>query len=184
MKTPHRSHTSAAGRAQARAAITDWNRRKWGLVAKCGAHARSTGEPCRQLAMENGRCAYHGGKTPRGDQWHKRQWPKASGADQGERKLRRKLAVIERAEKKRQTRLAEMTGTERKRYRKWLASHRPGKASDRLVARRNRSMTVELNALLREGNAPDASPLDEIRAQLQQKIIDAEKQLRSIDIFR
>ena len=29
----------------------------------CGAHARSTGKPCRQLAMRNGRCYLHGGKS-------------------------------------------------------------------------------------------------------------------------
>lgn len=29
----------------------------------CGAHARSTGKPCRRLAMPNGRCDMHGGKS-------------------------------------------------------------------------------------------------------------------------
>lgn len=38
---------------------------------RCGAHARSTGKPCRAAAMENGRCKLHGGmstgpKTPEG----------------------------------------------------------------------------------------------------------------------
>lgn len=31
---------------------------------KCGAYARSTGEPCKQYALANARCHYHGGKTP------------------------------------------------------------------------------------------------------------------------
>lgn len=31
---------------------------------RCGAHARSTGEPCRAPAMANGRCKFHGGKSP------------------------------------------------------------------------------------------------------------------------
>ena len=31
--------------------------------AKCGAHSRRTGEPCRQSAMANGRCRMHGGKS-------------------------------------------------------------------------------------------------------------------------
>lgn len=30
---------------------------------QCGAHARTTGEPCRQPAMKNGRCRLHGGKA-------------------------------------------------------------------------------------------------------------------------
>lgn len=31
---------------------------------KCGAHARTTGKPCRSPAMANGRCRMHGGKSP------------------------------------------------------------------------------------------------------------------------
>ena len=30
---------------------------------KCGAHARTTGKPCRNPAMQNGRCRMHGGKS-------------------------------------------------------------------------------------------------------------------------
>lgn len=36
---------------------------------RCGAHARTTGQPCRCPAMANGRCKLHGGKSlgaPRG----------------------------------------------------------------------------------------------------------------------
>ena len=33
-------------------------------LPKCGAYARSTGKPCRQIALANGRCHYHGGSTP------------------------------------------------------------------------------------------------------------------------
>jgi hypothetical protein len=29
----------------------------------CGAHSRRTGDPCRNPAMENGRCRMHGGKS-------------------------------------------------------------------------------------------------------------------------
>ena len=29
----------------------------------CGAHARSTGKPCKRFAMSNGRCDMHGGKS-------------------------------------------------------------------------------------------------------------------------
>jgi len=40
---------------------------------KCGAHARSTGQPCKAKALANGRCKNHGGmstgpKTPAGRQ--------------------------------------------------------------------------------------------------------------------
>jgi len=33
------------------------------VPTKCGAYARSSGEPCKQYALANGRCHYHGGKT-------------------------------------------------------------------------------------------------------------------------
>lgn len=44
---------------------------KRGEWARCGAHCKSTGKPCRARALENGRCKYHGGlstgpKTPEG----------------------------------------------------------------------------------------------------------------------
>lgn len=32
---------------------------------RCGAHARTTGEPCKSPAMKNGRCRMHGGKAGR-----------------------------------------------------------------------------------------------------------------------
>ncbi len=32
-------------------------------LQQCGAHARTTGKPCRQPAMRNGRCRLHGGKS-------------------------------------------------------------------------------------------------------------------------
>ena len=32
---------------------------------RCGAHARTTGKPCRSQAMKNGRCRMHGGKAGR-----------------------------------------------------------------------------------------------------------------------
>lgn len=34
-------------------------------LPRCGAKARSNGhQPCRQAAMVNGRCYFHGGATP------------------------------------------------------------------------------------------------------------------------
>ena len=35
------------------------------LAPRCGAHARTTGQPCRSPAMKNGRCRMHGGKAGR-----------------------------------------------------------------------------------------------------------------------
>ncbi len=33
------------------------------LAPKCGAFARTTGAPCRNASMANGRCRMHGGKS-------------------------------------------------------------------------------------------------------------------------
>lgn len=35
------------------------------IAARCGAHARTTGQPCRGPAMKNGRCRMHGGNAGR-----------------------------------------------------------------------------------------------------------------------
>jgi len=34
------------------------------LHPRCGAHCRTTGQPCRNPSMRNGRCRMHGGKSP------------------------------------------------------------------------------------------------------------------------
>lgn len=34
------------------------------LHPRCGAHCRTTGKPCRNAAMTNGRCRMHGGNNP------------------------------------------------------------------------------------------------------------------------
>ena len=33
------------------------------LQALCGAHCRTTGQPCKNHQMANGRCRMHGGKS-------------------------------------------------------------------------------------------------------------------------
>lgn len=35
------------------------------LAPRCGAYARTTGEPCKGWAMANGRCRMHGGNAGR-----------------------------------------------------------------------------------------------------------------------
>src|SRR4051794_14905627 len=47
---------------------------------RCGEKRKRDGEPCQKPAMKNGRCAIHGGKTPRGRQYHVIQWPDCSSA--------------------------------------------------------------------------------------------------------
>jgi len=33
------------------------------LAPKCGAYARTTGNPCKNASMPNGRCRMHGGRS-------------------------------------------------------------------------------------------------------------------------
>lgn len=33
------------------------------MQARCGAHCRTTGQPCLNFPMANGRCRMHGGKS-------------------------------------------------------------------------------------------------------------------------
>lgn len=53
------------------------------MIRECGAKARTNKhQPCRRIAMANGRCHLHGGKTPKTN----------PGAKTKEGKLRQKMA--------------------------------------------------------------------------------------------
>jgi hypothetical protein len=56
----------------------------------CSARAKRTGQPCGQLAMPNGKCRLHGGRSSGPGNV---LFPEA-GDKSGERKLRNKLAVV------------------------------------------------------------------------------------------
>lgn len=138
----------------ARRALRIWNEEMRPYAPKCGAKAKSTGEPCRRVAMANGRCSLHGGRTPKGDGWHKPRWPNknASGA---EAKLNRKLRDLERARRQRQARLARMTDQERDVYEKWHRERQVGSTAGREADRQRRRQNAEFRERL---NTP-APPL-------------------------
>jgi hypothetical protein len=118
----------------ARQAIRAYNAMRHTLP-KCEAVRRTDGGLCQQIAMANGRCYLHGGRTPRGKDWHRPQ-PVADAA-----KTQRKLKDMERAAKKRAKRLAAMTPEERKRYEEWRKTHKPGPAGPRAAARARRAQS-------------------------------------------
>lgn len=149
---------TAAGRAFARSLMIALNRKRH-LKPKCGAKAKSTGEPCKQIAMPNGRCIYHGGATPSGDGWHKTRWPKADVPDSDAR-LSRKLRDIDRAARKREKRLAAMTADKRERHLRWQATHRPGSSARRTAARSERKQSDELAAVIAVPSAPRSPELE------------------------
>lgn len=162
---------SPAQREKARQAIIDWRRNVRPHLPKCGAKRRRDGEPCQQLALENGRCYRHGGKTPKGEAWHKTDWAGVKSIA----KLDRKLRDQRRAAKKRTRRLKEMSAAERKRYDAWLVSHKPGKSA-RAVARRDRIEAARIAAAM---DAPEA--INPEVAQIQAEIERLEALLRERD---
>jgi hypothetical protein len=124
---------SAAFRLVACAALHRYNLSRH-LRPKCGAHARSTGQPCGNVAMQNGRCHVHGGKTPKGKSWHVPQWPK-SDAPNAIDKMNGKLAALARREKAKRKKLAAMTAEERQAHDAWQKARKPGSASARASER-------------------------------------------------
>lgn len=138
---------SAQFRAIGRAAIRAWNAKRTD-APRCGAVRKSDGDKCRQWPMQNGRCYLHGGRTPRGDQWHLRQ-PPATMA-----KLDRKLRTVERNAKMRASRIADMTPDERKVHEAWKKAHAPGPSGPRASARLRRQHDRDAKELITSQRAP------------------------------
>jgi hypothetical protein len=134
---------------QARDAIMRWHRKVRPTRPLCGAKRKHDGEPCQQIAMENGRCHYHGGRTGSGKDWHKTKWPKGTAPDAG-KKLARKLRDQAKAAKARDKRLAAMTPEKRHLYEAWQRSHRPGPAAARAAKRAERKQAAWLAGLLKK----------------------------------
>lgn len=137
------------------------------LMPKCGAMSKTTGQPCRQMPMENGRCYYHGGRTPKGKDWHKPSWPKKTAPD-AEQKVVARLRNLERAEKQRQKRLAKMTPDERAAYDKWKRDHPTGTPAQREAKRLARKQNADARA--RWAQPRPERPLDPERAAIASRI--------------
>jgi hypothetical protein len=125
--------TSPEGKAAALRAMRK-ARAVQAAMPRCGAIAKSTGEPCKRMALENGRCEFHGGRTPKGSQWHRLQLPNTGGS---ERKFDRKLAAQARRQKTQAVRVAAMSEKEREAFEAWRRSHEPGGATEREQRRQN-----------------------------------------------
>ena len=128
---------------------------------KCGAKCKNSVTPCRKRAMENGRCATHGGKTPKGDQWHVPQYSKTSV-----RKVDKKRAELERREMMRQLCLAKMNSEQKARYDAWKKSHPAGGKTAREVHRRDRETANWLTTLRNSPRDLETVELMEIRKRI------------------
>lgn len=167
MKRPGWSQ-STQFRAIAVEAIRVWNSKRH-LQLRCGAHAKITGEPCRQIAMPNGRCYFHGGATPRGDRWHKLQPPKAGPAHA--RKFQGKMIVVERRAGKRSRQLDKMTPEERAAHKEWQRAHEPGppakRAAERARRKQNREAREHYQRTLNEPR-PVSPEVAKLRAEIEE----------------
>ncbi|UVK45678.1 hypothetical protein BPNPMPFG_001235 [Mesorhizobium sp. AR07] len=149
----------------------------WKAKPRCGALARTTGEPCKNPAKEgHARCRLHGSGTPKGENWHKPVWP-ARNSRNAPAKLNRKLNDLQRAAAKRQKRVKRMTPDEREAYAQWQRTHKPGSAADREQRRRDIRQSKEWRERMA---APPAAPkdqelqtlLDELKAELTRRQIE------------
>lgn len=147
--------TSPEGRAAALRAMRK-ARAVQAAMPRCGAIAKSTGGPCKRMALENGRCEFHGGRTPKGGQWHRLQLPSFGGS---ERKFDRKLVAQTRRQKAQAARVAAMSEKEREAFEAWQRSHKPGSATEREQRRQNIKVRKWLDAQSQAPVSPEEAAL-------------------------
>lgn len=175
---PNRRASAAIGGK----ALSHWQRNVRAFLPKCGAKAKGTGEPCRQVALLNGRCQYHGGRTPKGRHWHRPRWPNRDAPDAAQ-KLNRKLRDLERAARKREARLAAMTAQERAAFDRWHRLRPTGSPAERAARKRDREAAAEARRLLQADASPTKAPAE--HDDLQKAIDDLSRQIdgRDLGIF-
>jgi len=132
----------------------------WVSHPRCGATTRGTGLPCRRLAGPNGRCRFHGGRVPKGKNWHLLNLvplpPDASSSKIA--RYARKLASIARRVERREARLAAMTPEERARFESRSQAVTPGSKADRERRRQNRDAHALIERLMRADRENEAGP--------------------------
>lgn len=151
---------STQWRMISREAIKRWNAKRETLP-KCGARRKRDGASCMQLAKENGRCHYHGGSTPKAEQWMLVQWPNGKRPDV-EAKLQAKLKRIERTRKEKAKRRSRMTADELAAHERWHQTHQAGARAGRARKRRDRQQAEEFRQRIANDEPRPVS--DEIKA--------------------
>jgi hypothetical protein len=120
---------------------------------RCGAQRRSADGTCRNLALANGRCRLHGGRTPKGTDWHKVQ---LANPGRSIERLVEKEAEVEARRARQEARRAAMSPEERAAHDAWHRARRPGSPGERQKARDARAAKEWLQETL--GRAMSASP--------------------------
>jgi hypothetical protein len=160
-------HRSTAFRLTANAALARYNASRPSLP-KCGAKRKRDGEPCTNIALGNGRCRFHGGRTPSGDSWHRPVWPNRDAPDAVE-KMHAKLRDLEKAAQRRARRLLCMTDAERKAHEAWHRDRPATSAADRAERKRLRNdanNARELMAAAPKGSLADDPEYQSIVARI------------------
>jgi hypothetical protein len=164
-------------RTKADAALARYNASR-PFLPKCGARRKRDGEPCRNLAMGNGRCRYHGGRTPSGDGWHRPVWPNG-GAPDAERRLARKLQTLERAARKRAARLRRMTDEERQQHEEWHRARPTASAAARAEVKRLKLQARQARSMMGR-DAPKAALADPEYLAICERIADLRAQMTAL----
>lgn len=146
---------SARFRAIGSAAIRAWNAQRPHLP-KCGAKKRD-GESCRNLALANGRCRFHGGRVPKGDQWHRLTYP-SGDSPAAEDKFQRKARDHQRRVQRREERFAGMSVDDREGHAHWHRTHKPGPIAKRKRSRAERQAAIEFAETVQHTVPPPQSP--------------------------
>lgn len=135
---------NAAQREHARRAITEYNRKIRPFLQLCGAQCRGQpGKFCQRIPVKGReRCELHGGKTPRGKEWHRKQRPDGSRKSDEWRAMN-KLRTAEIRRKELIARLAAMTEEEREAYDRYSRAARPGTLAEREDRNRARQLKKE-----------------------------------------
>lgn len=178
MGEPKKRTVAAAAIAAGTSALRRYHARRH-TNPVCGAKGKTTGKPCQQPPMENGRCRLHGGLTPKGDHWHlvRRQ----SSSKRAAAKLQAKLETLERRAKERAARLARMTPEERAAYDKWVMTHQPGPAAAR-AARKQARQDAEAVRKLLDRTQGGAKPVDPELAAISARIAELRARKAALEL--
>jgi hypothetical protein len=117
----------------------------------CGAKRKSDGQPCRRLALRNGKCRLHGGETRAAALWHVVVWP--DPITQPER-YAKKLREVERRRQFRAARIAAMRPDEREEFERRSRAAQPRTPAERESRRRDR----EVREILERPRITSATP--------------------------
>jgi hypothetical protein len=123
------------------------------LIPRCGAKAKSTGQPCKRIpAPGRKRCLFHGGATPRGDGpagWHTPGFP-----DGLPPRTARSASFKQKRRRDLQERRDALTPEQQVQLEEWRRTHEAGSTSKRARRRNDREAARWLRDLMERPQRP------------------------------